>query len=114
MTSTLREPGRAATAGEMLHSGLCEIQGEHPDICGAVMGKGLVAGLHIVQPGGIEPDAHLAADIVTRCTEKGLLMFHPVGFGGATVKIAPPLVTPKEAIADGVSVLREAIEEARQ
>jgi 4-aminobutyrate aminotransferase/diaminobutyrate-pyruvate transaminase/4-aminobutyrate aminotransferase/(S)-3-amino-2-methylpropionate transaminase len=106
--------GKAAAAGEVLHSGLCEIQSQHPDICGAVMGKGLVAGLHIVKPGGTEPGPELAGEIVTRCTEKGLLMFHPVGFGGATVKIAPPLVTPEEAIADGVSVLREAIEEARQ
>ena len=39
-------------------------------------------------------------------------MFSPVGFEGATVKIAPPLVTPEEAVAEGVQVLREAVEEA--
>jgi 4-aminobutyrate aminotransferase-like enzyme len=39
-------------------------------------------------------------------------MFHPVGFGGATVKIAPPLVTPEEAVVEGLAVLRDAIEEA--
>jgi 4-aminobutyrate aminotransferase/(S)-3-amino-2-methylpropionate transaminase len=107
-------PEKAAKTGEVLQAGLCEIQSKHPDICGAVMGKGLVAGLHIVKPGGIEPDPDLAGDIVTRCTEKGLLMFHPVGFQGATVKIAPPLITPEEAVVEGLSVLREAIEEARQ
>ncbi len=106
-------PEKAAKTGEVLHKGLREIQSDHPDICGAVMGKGLVAGLHIVQPGGIEPDPALAGDIVTRCAEKGLLMFHPVGFGGATVKIAPPLITPEEAVVEGIAVLREAIEEAR-
>jgi 4-aminobutyrate aminotransferase-like enzyme len=105
-------PEKAAQVGEVLHAGLCEIQSKHPDVCGAVMGKGMVAGLHMVKPGGIEPDPELAGDIVTRCTEKGLLMFHPVGFKGATVKIAPPLVTPEEAVAEGLSVLREAIEEA--
>ncbi len=105
-------PEKAAQVGEVLHAGLCEIQSKHPDICGAVMGKGMVAGLHIVKPGGIEPDPELAGDIVTRCSEKGLLMFHPVGFKGATVKIAPPLVTPQEAMVEGLAVLREAIEEA--
>ncbi len=107
-------PEKAAKTGEVLHAGLREIQSQHPDICGALMGKGLVAGLHIVRPGGIEPDPDLAGDIVTGCTEKGLLMFHPVGFQGATVKIAPPLITPEEAVVEGLSVLREAIEEARQ
>jgi 4-aminobutyrate aminotransferase-like enzyme len=105
-------PEKAAQVGEVLHAGLCEIQSKYPDVCGAVMGKGMVAGLHLVKPGGIEPDPELAGDIVTRCTEKGLLMFHPVGFMGATVKIAPPLVTPEEAVVEGLSVLREAIEEA--
>jgi 4-aminobutyrate aminotransferase-like enzyme len=105
-------PEKAAQVGEVLHAGLCEIQSKHPDICGAVMGNGMVAGLHIVKPGGIEPDPELAGDIVTRCSEKGLLMFHPVGFKGATVKIAPPLVTPQAAMVEGLSVLREAIEEA--
>jgi 4-aminobutyrate aminotransferase/diaminobutyrate-pyruvate transaminase/4-aminobutyrate aminotransferase/(S)-3-amino-2-methylpropionate transaminase len=107
-------PGNAARVGEVLQAGLCEIKDKHPDICGAVMGKGLVAGLHMVKPGGIEPDADLAAAIVDSCVEKGLLMFHPVGFGNATVKIAPPLVTPVGAMQEGLSVLREAIEEVTQ
>ena len=107
-------PEKAEQVGEVLHAGLREIQSKHPDICGAVMGKGMVAGLHMVKPGGLEPDPHLAGDIVTKCTEKGLLMFHPVGFQGATVKIAPPLVTPEEVVVEGLSVLREAIEEARR
>jgi 4-aminobutyrate aminotransferase/(S)-3-amino-2-methylpropionate transaminase len=106
-------PEKAAKTGAVLHEGLRQIQADHKDICGALMGKGMVAGLHIVKPGGTEPDPELAGAIVNRCTEKGLLMFHPVGFMGATVKIAPPLVTPEEAVAEGLSVLREAIEEAR-
>ncbi len=106
-------PQKAAASGKVLHAGLREIQNQHAEVCGASMGKGMVAGLHMVKPGGIEPDAALASSIVDRCIEKGLLMFHPVGFGGATVKIAPPLITPKEAVVEGLAVLREAIEEAR-
>jgi len=106
-------PGEAAKVGEVLHAGLCEIQDQHSDICGAAMGRGMVAGLHMVKAGGMEPAARVATSVVDRCVEKGLLMFHPVGLGGATVKIAPPLVTPEEAVKEGLEVLREAIEEAR-
>ena len=106
-------PQKAAQVGEVLHAGLREIQRKQPDVCGAVMGKGMVAGLHIVKPGGTQPWPELANAIWEKCTEKGLLMFHPVGFESATVKIAPPLVTPKEAVLEGVAVLGEAIEEAR-
>jgi 4-aminobutyrate aminotransferase/diaminobutyrate-pyruvate transaminase/4-aminobutyrate aminotransferase/(S)-3-amino-2-methylpropionate transaminase len=104
---------KAAAVGEALHSGLREIGDDHADVCGAVMGKGMVAGLHMVKPGGTEPEAALAKSIVDRCVEKGLLMFYPVGYQGATVKIAPPLVTPEAAVVEGLSVLREATEEAR-
>ncbi len=39
-------------------------------------------------------------------------MFTPVGFGGATVKIAPPLVITEAAIADSCSALEESFAEA--
>jgi 4-aminobutyrate aminotransferase-like enzyme len=41
--------------------------------------------------------------------ERGLLMFAPVGFGGASVKIAPPLIITKEALDESLQVLRESI-----
>jgi len=107
-------PAKAAKVGAVLHGGLQKIKDQHLDVCGALMGKGMVAGLHMVKPGGIEPDAELAGKIVDLCVEKGLLMFHPVGFGGATVKIAPPLVTPEEAVQEALGVLEEAIQEALQ
>lgn len=58
---------------------------------------------------GIEPDADAAFDIVCLCFEAGLLMFAPVGFGGATVKISPPLVISEAAIREGLAVLGEAM-----
>jgi 4-aminobutyrate aminotransferase/diaminobutyrate-pyruvate transaminase/4-aminobutyrate aminotransferase/(S)-3-amino-2-methylpropionate transaminase len=106
-------PEKAAQVGAVLHAGLRELQRKHPDIIAAVMGKGMVAGMHIVMSGGIEPWPELATAIWQKCTEKGLLMFHPVGLMGATVKIAPPLITPEEAVLEGVTVLGEAIQEAR-
>jgi len=104
---------KAAQVGAVLHEGLQQILQRHSPVCGAVMGKGMVAGLHMVKPGGVQPNPDLAAAVVDRCVEKGLLMFHPVGLQGATVKIAPPLVTPEEAVREGLAVLEEAIEEVK-
>jgi 4-aminobutyrate aminotransferase / (S)-3-amino-2-methylpropionate transaminase / 5-aminovalerate transaminase len=50
--------------------------------------------------------------IVEKAFQKGLLLFAPVGFGGATVKISPPLTITREAILDGLPTLREPVEEA--
>ncbi len=98
--------------GEILQPELQRIGRRFCRRIGAVHGKGLVASLHIIKPGGIEPDAALANDIVRRCVEKGLLMFSPVGYGGASVKIAPPLITQEEALREGIAVLEEAVAEA--
>ncbi len=98
--------------GDILQPLLQQVSARFPDHVGAVHGKGLVASLHMVVPGGIEPNPRLAADIVRRCVEKGLLMFAPVGYGGASVKIAPPLVIEAEPIRESVNVLEEAMREA--
>jgi len=106
--------GNARVVGELLQSELDGLKEKYPDVIGARHGRGLVAGLHMVKPGSKEPDGDLAFRIVGKCYQKGLLMFAPVGFGGATVKIAPPLVIDKEAVLEGVAVLDEAIVEALQ
>ena len=102
----------ARRMGQILQPELRRVGGRFPEHVAAVHGKGLVASLHIVKAGGIEPDAELASDIVRRSVEKGLLMFAPVGYAGASVKISPPLVIGEAAVREGVSVLEEAIEEA--
>ena len=105
--------GNAAKVGKVLEDALKKIQQRHTDVIGAVHGKGLVYGLHIVKPGTKDPDGALAFDIVGRSIEKGLLFFAPVGFGGATIKISPPLMISAEAALDGASALKEAIAEAK-
>jgi 4-aminobutyrate aminotransferase-like enzyme len=97
--------------GSLLHQKLAALASRTPQV-GRVDGKGLVAGIACVHPGGKEPDADLAWDVVRRSVEKGLLMFSPVGYGGATVKICPPLVITEAAILDGMVALEEAFQEA--
>jgi len=103
--------GNARRVGAVLHERLRALQSRYRQI-GSVDGRGLVAGLACVVPGTKEPDADLAWEVVRRAMEKGVLMFAPVGFGAATVKIAPPLVITEDAINDSVAVLAEAFAEA--
>ncbi len=102
---------RACRTGAVLHKRLREIQQRFPRI-GFVAGQGLVAGLSCAEPGTLRPDGDLAWDVVRRCYEKGVLMFAPVGLGGATVKISPPLTIPEDAILESAAVLEAAFEEA--
>jgi 4-aminobutyrate aminotransferase/(S)-3-amino-2-methylpropionate transaminase len=103
---------KAAKMGAVLHAGLNRIRQKFPRNIAGVQGCGMVAGVHMVRPGSaLEPDPDAAFAVVERCMEKGLLMFAPVGVGGATVKIAPPLVTPKPAILDGLAVFEEVVAE---
>ena len=101
----------AGKVGALMHQKLRELQSRFPQI-GRVDGKGLVAGLACVTPGTKEPDGDLAWEVVRRAVEKGVLMFSPVGFGGGTVKICPPLVITQEAILDSVVALEQAFSEA--
>jgi 4-aminobutyrate aminotransferase/diaminobutyrate-pyruvate transaminase/4-aminobutyrate aminotransferase/(S)-3-amino-2-methylpropionate transaminase len=103
--------GNSARMGEILHSELRRMQQQYRQI-GYVDGKGLVAGVACVKPATKEPDAALAGRIVEKCIEKGVLMFSPVGFGGATVKICPPLVINEEAMRESLGVFAEALGEA--
>jgi 4-aminobutyrate aminotransferase/diaminobutyrate-pyruvate transaminase/4-aminobutyrate aminotransferase/(S)-3-amino-2-methylpropionate transaminase len=101
----------ASKVGALLHQKLRALKARTPQI-GSVDGKGLVAGVACVLPGSKEPDGDLAFDVVRRSIEKGVLMFTPVGFGGATVKISPPLVITEAAINDSVTALEEAFAES--
>lgn len=102
----------ARAMGQVLLEGLQEIAGRYPKIIGAVKGRGLVVGLHLVKGKNQEPDGDLAFAIVENAFQKGLPLFAPVGFGGATLKVCPPLRITREAILDGLSALAESVEEA--
>ena len=103
---------RSRVMGEMLQPALRDLAKKFPDHIGTVHGKGLVAALHIVKPGGIEPNGHLTGEIVRCCIEKGLMMFAPVGYHGSSLKLCPPLMIEEEAISESLEVLEQAIAEA--
>ncbi|MDD4888467.1 MAG: aspartate aminotransferase family protein [Phycisphaerae bacterium] len=102
----------AAKVGDVLQKGLDKLMAKYPKVVGMAAGKGLVGSLQIVKPGMTDPDADLAFDIVSNCIEQGLLFFAPVGKGGGSVKIAPPLCITEEAMLDGLGVLDAAMAKA--
>ena len=101
----------ARRMGALLHQKLEAMKFRFPQI-GCVDGKGLVAAVMCVKPGTKEPDGDLAWDVVRRSIEKGVLMFSPVGQGGAAVKICPPLVITEEAVLESAEAFEEAFAEA--
>ncbi len=103
--------GNARRVGAVLHELLRSMKRRFPHI-GWVDGKGLVAGVACVQPGSREPDGDLAWEIVRGCVDRGVLLFSPVGYGGGTVKICPPLVITEEAVRESAGVLEEVFAEA--
>ena len=102
--------GNARRMGQILHSELHRLGDQQPRI-GRIEGKGLVAGVSCLQRGNHEPDAELAWRVVERSIEKGVLMFAPVGYGGATIKICPPLVITEEALRESLAAFTEAFRE---
>jgi len=106
--------GNARYMGAILHSDLAAMAARIRNI-GRVFGKGLVAGVSCVKPGTREPDGEpdgdLAWRVVERSIEKGVLMFAPVGYGGGTIKICPPLVITEEALRESLAAFGEAFRE---
>ena len=102
----------AAALGPVLLAGLQRIQAQHPKLIGHVTAKGLVAGMQTVKPGTKDPDHDLAHRIIELCYQAGLLLFAPVGAWGQTVKIAPPLSIPQDALEEGLVVLESATKQA--
>lgn len=101
----------AAEVGKVLHGRLAALREKYNDVIGATHGKGMVAGIQCIVPGTKDPDADLAWNVVRRCVESGLLFFSPVGFGGGTIKVCPPLCTPRDAVLEGCQVLDECFEQ---
>ncbi|MEO7143264.1 MAG: aminotransferase class III-fold pyridoxal phosphate-dependent enzyme [Bryobacteraceae bacterium] len=100
----------ARVMGELLHGKVGELAARHRQI-GFVAGQGLVAALSFIHPGGTEPDGDLAFETVRRLVESGVMMFSPVGFGGATIKINPPLMITREALVESLQVFEHVLDE---
>jgi 4-aminobutyrate aminotransferase-like enzyme len=110
----IRDDGLLANAVALepeAHRGLEGLREKFPGRVGAINGRGLVWGVYLLDEAGREPDVELARRVVTRCMEQGLLMLQT---GRGTLKLAPPLCIPQDALLEGIGVIEGALEECLQ
>lgn len=96
--------------GEVLGERLDRLVEELPTV-GASQGKGLIRGVRFVRPGTKEPFGELAFPITRKLYEQGVLTFSPVGPGGGTIKINPPLCITREALDEALDVFDAVVRE---
>lgn len=101
----------AAKLGVIMEKRVMDIWKKYPDQIGFAASKGLVAAIQMVtMPGTTEPDHNTAYEILKVCIENGLMLFAPVGTGGGTVKLAPPLNITEAQLIEGLDILEEAFQ----
>lgn len=98
----------SARKGELLHKKLNDLKIKYHNRISHIFGKGLVAGIIIIDPITAEPDSEFASKVSERCMQKGLLVVHT---GRESIKIGPPLIISDDALLEGIKVLDEAISE---
>jgi 4-aminobutyrate aminotransferase-like enzyme len=96
--------GRAHELGERFHRSLEKICSSAPSIR-CVQGKGMVAAL-IFNDFGAFPAADVATRISEEAMRRGLLVVHT---GRESIKLAPPITIPEEALNEGLEVLANVI-----
>ena len=95
--------------GHNFHEQLELIRSEFAHVISSVQGRGLLAALIFVDPEG-NPLSTLCDKISELCLQRGLLVVHT---GRESIKLAPPLCITKEAMLEGLEVLRSAILDAQ-
>lgn len=103
---------RSARLGEIFHREINRIRNAYPAVISVVNGKGLLAGLLIRKYSNMKQNNRLAVTIVEKCIQKGLMLYAPLGPGGATIKMNPPLIIEEAALREGIAVFEEALKEA--
>jgi 4-aminobutyrate aminotransferase len=96
----------AARMGEVLRTGLRQLQRSHPEI-GDVRGRGLMVASEMTDPSG-EPWTDRAKAVVRAAFEEGLLLL-TCGSYENTVRWIPPLVVNASQIEDGLERFERAL-----
>ncbi|MGW0910026.1 aspartate aminotransferase family protein [Streptomyces sp. NPDC002853] len=105
---------RARSLGAFLHQGLTDIASRH-EVVGDIRGRGLLAGLELVVDRETKQHSNeLGARVTRRCLELGLHMnIVQLANMGGVLRMAPPLTATEEELSLGLTMLDQAIGEAR-
>ncbi|HKZ55176.1 MAG TPA: aminotransferase class III-fold pyridoxal phosphate-dependent enzyme [Anaerolineales bacterium] len=97
----------AAAMGEVLMSGLRQLQASHPEI-GEVRGRGLMVAAEFTDPQG-EPWTERAKAVVLAAYKEGLLLL-TCGTYDNVVRVIPPLVVNASQVEEGLERIEAALE----
>lgn len=97
---------RAAALGEILAEHLNNLKKRYPQHVGGISGKGLAYAVYLVKPGMRNLDVKLGNRVTDTAIQLGLFLLKT---GRGTLKIAPPLCIPEDALIEGVNVINKAI-----
>ncbi|MDX1689638.1 MAG: aspartate aminotransferase family protein [Acidimicrobiia bacterium] len=100
----------AQKVGQQLKANIEDL-GERTEIIGEVRGKGLMIGIELVHPGGIDPNALAAARVMEHARDGGLLLGKG-GLHGNVLRVAPPLSLTEDEADEGFAILERAVEAA--
>jgi 4-aminobutyrate aminotransferase-like enzyme len=109
---TIEKEGLIANAAALepvLLEGLAKIRKASNGRVGRIAATGLVGAMQFTRQGTTEPDPEPAWETVRRSVQKGVMLFAPVGVGGCSVKINPPLNITAEALVEGMGVIEEIV-----
>ena len=107
----IREHGlvdRAAALGEVLRDVAGRLRQAFPRHVGAINGRGLAWAVYLLDPSTGRLDIDVAQRVTTCCMQQGLFMMQT---GRGTLKIAPPLTIPEDALREGLDVIGSAVSE---
>lgn len=99
---------QAEQNGRLFKLELDRLKDDFPEYISYVLGKGLIYAILFKSPITGEPESFFASKLAERCMQKGLLVVHT---GRESIKLGPPLTISRDALLEGVSVIREAISE---
>jgi diaminobutyrate-2-oxoglutarate transaminase len=98
-------PAQTATKGEVVREALTAIAAKHADLGASVRGRGLAWGLAF-------EDRSIAPKVATAAFDRGLLV-ETAGTDGEVAKLMPALTIGHDELAEGLSILADAVADAR-
>jgi 4-aminobutyrate aminotransferase-like enzyme len=98
----------AARKGALIKDELERWRKEVPDYIGDIYGEGVVWGVFVRNPITGELDSDLVDRVIERAMEKGLLSIRTCC---GTIKLGPPIITPDDALIEGIEILKESLKE---
>ena len=102
---------RARVMGRRLMAGLAQLEERHAAI-GDVRGRGLLVGVELVKDRETRaPHRKLAAAVLARALELGLVLNVVRTSGSNTLRLAPPLTISAEELDSGLAILDQALAE---